>query len=388
MRFTTTFAQTTTGTPAGNARDAVRKIRDGFAGTTPAVVVFFASIDYDPDILAAEMQSAFPGAVTMGCSSVGEACGEKILARSVVAMAFSEGVFDFSETALILADKGAVAKAARPDVFADATAAFRYLARDLDRPLLDLNYHEYIGFMLGDTASPFTEGVIERAGELTNVFMAGGIAADDYTFDKQTVYYKGAAYRNGAAVIALWKPANGFEVLKTQAVSLTNHQLTITRADVEKRIIWEFNGRSAVEAYSEAIGIPAEKIGLPEFDNNPLAVVVDGEPYLCTPVAQVDGKGLQMYLRFVDGMRMTVTKAGKALETTRAAFADKVAEMGCAPAAVLHINCVCRYKALRDAGQFGEFGRIFTGVPHIAFASMGEIHINMVGITSVMILFK
>ncbi len=84
MRFKTAFAQTPDGNPAANAR--VRKIREDFSGAEPVFVVFFAATDYDPDILAAEMHDAFPGAVTMGCTTAGEACGSLVLKASVVAM--------------------------------------------------------------------------------------------------------------------------------------------------------------------------------------------------------------------------------------------------------------------------------------------------------------
>jgi hypothetical protein len=218
--------------------------------------------------------------------------------------------------------------------------------------------------------------------------MTGGIASDNYTFDKQYVFYKGGAYKNGAAVVALWKPKNGFALLKTQAVDLTGKQLIITKSDEEKRIVWEFNGKPAVEEYAAAIGIAPEEVGFPTFDNNPLAMMADGDPFLCSAVGVVEGGGLQMYMRFVHGMRMTVTKGGKIVEVTEKALAEKIAEAGFTPAAALHINCVCRYKAMDAEGQYGEFGRLFAGIPHISFASMGEIYVNMVGFTSVMILFK
>lgn len=389
MRFTSTFAQTAENDPVDNARRAVNKIKADFARIKPSFVVFFAATKYDPGTVAAEMQAAFPDAVTLGCTAAGEACDDKILEQSVVAMAFAEDALAFSETVLVLSDKSAAERAARCDIFSDATAALNHLARNLDRPLLDIDYHKYIGFMLGDSTCPFTEGVIERAGELMNVFLAGGIAGGgNYEFEKQFIFYKGEAYNNGAAVLALWKPQNGFALLKTQAVDLSEKQLTITKADKDRRIIWEFNGRPALEAYAEAVGVRPEDVGIPEFDNYPLAVMADDEPFLCSAVGVVEGGGLQMYMRFVDDMRMTVTKTGKIVEVTEKALSDKLAEMDVSPAGILHINCVCRYKVLHATGQYEEFGRLFAGCPHIAFASMGEMYVNMVGLTSVMILFK
>jgi hypothetical protein len=388
MRFKTTFAQTAEGSPAANASAAVGKIKRDFVGFTPSFLVFFAAVDYDPDVLAREMQDAFPGAVTMGCTTQGEACDEKILYKSVVAMGFSDEVFEFSETALVLADADAARAANSPDTFSDTTAAMQYLGRNLDKPLLDLDYRKYVGFLMGAAANTFNEGVIERIGEMTNVFFTGGIAADNYTFDRMAVFYKGKAYRGDAVALALWKPKKEFALLKTQAVELTDKRFTITKADEDKRIIWEFDGRDAAQVYAEAIGVPVEKIGQAEFDQYLLAMVADGEPYLRVAIGVVDGKGLQIYLKIREGTRLTLTKAVGFVEVTGKAIADKIAEAGWDPEAVFHLNCCCRYTVMEKVGVTTEFGKLFARWPHISYASYGEVYANLVAITSVMVLFK
>lgn len=388
MRFKTTYAYASEGKTAANARAAVRAIKNDFSGINPAAVVFFAATDYDPDILAADMHDAFPGAVTMGCTTAGEACDAKNLNASVVAMAFSDDVFAFSETALVVADKNAARAAGGADVFSDATDAMNYLGRNLSQPLLDLDYREYVGFMLGDRISAFTESVLERTGEMTDALFVGGFAGDDYKFTNlQTVFYKGKAYKDGAAALALWKPKNGFEILKTQAVELTDKQLTITKADEINRIIWEFDGRNAVDAYAEAIGVPADSMGILDYDENPIGSVVDGEPYLRAIVKQIDGKGFQMFAQVREGTRQTVTRSGDVLKQTAADLAEKIAATG-TPAAILHINCASRHTALRNADQLDEFVKLFACASHIGFSSYGEIHVDTVAFTSVMILFK
>ncbi len=387
MRFKTAFAQTAQGNPVQDAHAAVRKIRADFEGFTPAFVIFFASVDYDPDAVAAGMKEMFPEATTMGCSSAWEACDGRMLDGNLVAMGFSAEVFAFAESALVLADADAAGEAGAPNVFQNATDAMRHLTRHLGKQPIDLDFREYVGFMLGDATSPFTEGVIERIGEMTNMFLIGGIASDRYTFDRHVILYNGKAYRNGAAALALWRPRQGFELLKTQAVELTDTQFIVTDVDEEKRIIWKLDGRDAAAAYSEAIGIQVEKIGNPEFDMFPLAMVAEGDPYLRVAIAVVEGRGLQMYSRIRGGMCLTLTKARGFVEMTEKALADKIAETG-EPAAILHLNCTCRYTAMARTGETEAFGRLFSRWPHIGYASFGEVYANLVGLTSVMILFK
>ncbi len=387
MRFKTTFAETSDGKPAANARAAVRKIREDFSGEEPAFVIFYAATDYDPDILAAEMQDAFPDAVTMGCTTAGEACGSRLLKASVAAMAFSGDVFDFCETVLVTADR-ALAAAGGADVFSDSAAAVAYLERNLPTPMLNLDYRDYVGFMLGDTLSPFAESVLERVGEKTNVFFIGGIAGDDCKFEVGTrmVFYKGKAYRSGAAALALWKPRDGFSVLKTQAVELTSTQFTITKADEATRTILELDGRNAVEVYSGAIGVRAEALSVHDYLQNPLALVAEGEPYVIGVWNTAPDGGLTMLMPVREGMRVTLTRAGDVVGRTKADLAAKVAE-GRRPAAILHVNCLARYETLQGMNQLPAFGDLFSEVPHIAFLSYGEIYANTIAITSVMILF-
>jgi hypothetical protein len=385
MRFKTAYAQMTEGNTCDNARAAAGKIGGELAEVDPAFVIFFASTEYDADTIADEMHKAFPGAVTMGCSTSGEACDDKILSNSVVAMAYSREVSAFLETVVVVADPG---EANAPDVFSDTPAALEYLGRNLGQPMISLDYREYFGFMLGDNVSEFNERVIERLGEITNAFLVGGIAGDDYKFqDLQYVFYKGKAYRHGAAALALWKPASGFEFLKTQAVEPTDKQFTITKADEKNRIIWELDGQDAAPVFAKAIGVPLETMGMRDFDQNPLALLVNGDPYLRVLVKIVDNKGLVVLSAIREGTKFTLTKIGEVLDTTRQVFAERFAEKG-KPAAILHINCAGRHTLLRKADQLDAFAQLFEGVPHIAFSSYSEIYIDIVAMTSIMVLFK
>lgn len=383
-RFRTTHAVSRTGDGVKNAREAVRLIRDDFAAFPASLIVYFSSVDYDPDVLAREMQDAFPTALTMGCTSAGEAVDGIILNYSVVAMAFSAEVFDYCETALVTDGK---AGAKSSDAFACVSEAMDHVRRGLDGPLIDLDHREYVGFMLGDSISAFSERVLDQVGEMTDVLFVGGFSGDDYKFDgSQRVMYRGKAYRN-AAVLSLWKPRNGFSILKTQAAELSGPNMVITKADEANRILWELDGEDAAAAYARAIGRPRATMDILDFDEHPLAFMVDGEPFLQAVLQQVDGKGLRMFANIREGTRRTVTTAGDVLETTRRALSEKRREIGDI-SAILHINCSSRHTALKNRNQLGEFAALFGDVPSVAMSSYGEIYVSPIAETSTMILFK
>lgn len=384
MRFRTTYAQTHDGTPVANAKKAVRKIAADLADFTPSMILFFAATDYNPHTLASEMHDAFPKIKTLGCTTAGEGVDGKIINSSVVVMAFSADVFDYCETAVVLGD-GQVP--ADKDVFTSTEHALRHLGRKQKGELIQLDYRKYVGFMLGDRISSFTESVLEKVGERTDVIFVGGFAGDDYKFiDAQMVFYQGRAYRS-AAILALWKPRAGFALLKTQAVDLTDKKMVITRADEKNRIIWEFDHESAASAYARQIHTPVESMDILDFDGNPLAITADGEPFVRIIVKQVDNRGLQMFAQVREGTVQTLTRTGDVYAVTKKDLEAKWREMG-GYAAVLHINCASRHTALKNRDQVDAFAALFQGVPGIAFSSYGEIFVGVVAMTSTMILFK
>jgi Uncharacterized conserved protein len=383
-RFRTTHAVIHTGDGVKNAREAARLIRGDLAAFPASLVIYFSSADYDADVLAREMQDAFPSALTMGCTTAGEAVDGLILNCSVVAMAFSAEVFDYCESALVT--DGSAGATGR-DVFGSVADAMDYIGRGAEGNWIDLDHRRHIGFMLGDSISAFSERVLDQVGEMTDVLFIGGFSGDDLKFDgSQRVMYRGKAYRN-AAVLSLWKPRNGFAILKTQAAELNGPNMVITRADEANRILWELDGEDAAAAYARVIGRPQETMNILDFDEHPLAFMVDGEPFLQAVLQQVDGKGLRMFASIRQGTRRTVTTAGDVLETTRRALADKLRETGDI-SAILHINCSSRHTALKNRNQLEGFAALFGDVPSVAMSSYGEIYVGPIAETSTMILFK
>lgn len=388
MLFKTAYTSWSTGNLGENARQAVRSLHNEFDKFQASLVLYFCSTDYDPDILAAEMADAFPDATTLGCTTGGEGIDARLMNGTLVAMGFAPEVFSYCETALVLQDKAKAKAMAKPDVFASATDAVRYISRDVGHVLRGSLHADYVGFMLADRISDFSEGVVDRFGDLNDVILIGGFAGDDYKFDgSYRVMFNGKCYRDGAAVLSLWKPAKGFSLLKTQAVEMTDRMVMVTRADEKNNIVWELDGEDAVSAYGRFIGLPPESIDILDFDEYPWASTVNDEPFLRAVMKKVDDKGLLFTSRVRQGTSLKLTKAGNILETTRKAMAAKRAEME-SLSAIVHINCVSRHAALKKWGQDAEFAELFGDVPSISVSTYGEIYVGLVAMTSTILFFK
>lgn len=383
MAFKTAYAQCTGSDAVDNAKKAVAEIRTSLSGFPVAGVIFFAATCYDPDVLAKEMDMAFSPALTFGATSAGEETAGLVLKNSVVVMAYDASAFAFAAAVLVL---GGNQRAENPDAFSNVDAAMERFVNLTGNKMLHLDYREYVGFVLGDAMSAFSEKLLERIGEVTNVNFCGGFAGDDYKFEAPLIFFRGRTYQQ-AAVVALWKPRNGFSLLKTQAVDLTGTTMMVTKADAEKSIIWELDGKPAADAYAQALGLRRQDLTVQVFDQHPLALIVNQDPYLRSGTRVVDDKGLQLLFSVKNGIRVTLCNAGDILASTIAAL-ETMRKENPTIAGILHINCASRHNNLARLGQSEAFGALFRDVPNIGLSSYGEILVCVVAMTSTMIVFK
>lgn len=361
---------------AANARRAILELRRGFAGFPVAALLFFAASErYDPGTLAAGLQDAFPSARTFGCSSAGEVARGALLKNGVSAIAFSPEVFDdlaIEAVSGIDADASAVNK------------AFAGLETRLGKRMAALDHREYLGFALVDGLARSVESVAERIGELTDVVFTGGCAADDWRFAKTFVWHGGRLLENGA-VFAVMRPRRRFALVKTQSVIPTGSGRIATRTDPARRMVLELSGRPALDVYSETIGVAADRLTPAVFAENPLCLILDGEPFV-RDIAAVEGSGLRLFCSPIKGLRYHIAKVYDLMPDTAAVLDAKRRELG-GIAAVVNVNCAHRDLIIRQNGQESAFGALFSDFPCAGFASYGEIYVGVVNLTSTMIVF-
>ena len=385
MDFSTSYAIITTGDPCEKAKAAAEKIRNDLAGKSPALVIYFASVHYDLPTLAREMKDAFPDAITLGCTSAGEAVGTDILKYSVSAMAYAENVFEHCRFSLVTNGE----QPTRNDAYRMVDEALERMARETGCLPIELDYHRYVGLVMSDQYNVFSERLIERLGEMTDVLFVGGIASDDYTFDDTAaILYDGEVFRN-VALIGLLLPRNGFSIIKTQSEKLLDKTFTITRADEKTLTIWELDDQPATRLFADAVGVDEKDFKSIKVNEWALALRVNDEPFIRALFHSEDDKQGGFRVRPVpkEFTHVTVCQTGNIVSQTRKAI--KAATDAEGPfRALLHFNCVYRYSYLEEHGQLEEFGNIFANIPHLGFASYGEIDIAPISLTSTILAFK
>ncbi|MBE7553362.1 MAG: FIST C-terminal domain-containing protein [Anaerolineales bacterium] len=356
--------------PERNAADLAAQL----SGFSARFILFFASSNFEPAALGTAMQKQFPTAEIIGCTTAGELAAGKMLKDSVAAMAFDAETLEDVAIGVVqnLRTENQV-----PQVF----AAFE---KHTGQKMMALDFNQYVGLVLIDGLSGVEEKVMDKIGDLTNILFVGGSAGDDLKMKATYVFAGGKAYTD-AAVLALLKPKVGFEVVKTQSFRTLDKVFTATRVNEDQRVVFEFDGEPASEAYARAVGLPIEEANS-QFFGQPLGLMVDGEPYVRAPGQFLQEGAMMFFCQIKEGMELSLLQATDILEDTRALVQAKKEKLG-QISGLINFHCLARTVVLEQQKQLEEYGRIFTDIPTVGFCTYGEQYLGHMSETSVMVFF-
>jgi len=353
---------------------AVAEVRTGLSSVDPALVLAFSSPALAPDVVASKLASAFPGARVAGCTSAGEIVSGHMLKGSLVAMAFDAAHVPDLDVQVVRGLSGGV----------DVSAAFAGFAEHFGQSVASMPLSDYVGIVLVDGLSGAEERLMEAIGDRTNVVFVGGSAGDDVAFKQTHVFADGEALSD-AAVLILMKPGVGFSVLKTQSFVPTSATLVATKTDEAAREVLEFDGRPAVEAYAEAVGLPAANAS-DGFMGHPVGLMSGDEPYVRSPQQVLDNGAIRFYCNIVQGMQLSVLDSTDIIADTREMLSGAEADMS-GMSALVNFNCILRTLELDSKGLSGAYGDLFTAIPTVGFSTYGEQYFGHINQTATMLAF-
>lgn len=364
---------------AGSSRElpeAVADLRSQLGeptGATARAVLFFASPKYDPQEASRRMQAAFPAAAVVGCTTAGEIAGTRMTNESISAVMLDQEIVGHSACAVVEDLSGAL----------QVSQAFSALERQLGAPVSSLAIDKYAGIVLADGLSGAEEALMEKIGDRTDIFFVGGSAGDDLQFRRTHVMANGKAYTN-AAVLLLLELKNGFDILKTQSFRSMGKTLLATKVDEPRRLVLEFNGRPALDAYAKALGVSPDAAP-PEFMKHPLGLMADGDPFVRSP-QRVEGRGIVFYCQIKEGMELEVLEATDLVAHTKSAIEARKAN-GAPISGIIDFQCILRTLQLRHENRCEQYGAIFAGIPTAGFSTYGEAYLGHMNQTSTMLVF-
>ena len=331
---------------------AVHGATQGFTAD-PTLVLAFASTAQDAAGVAIALRERFPLALIAGCSTTGEIIDGEARRGSLVVAGISGTAARF---ATVTVSDVAVFDAAGAE--RSVQALFEQL--DVDRESFDPG--EYFCLLFIDGLSMREEVVSHHlADALDGVVLLGGSAGDDLAFLRTQVFSNRGAASN-TAVLVLGHCPGAFHVVKHQHFARSSKLLAVTSVDVANRRVLEIDGRRAVAAYAEAIGI-AEAEFTPEIALlHPLCLPSEGERYVRSVRAVEADGSISFYCAIEEGMVLEIgeredmaASLGRGLEGVSAQL-------------LIVFNCILRQL---EATQTGVMPSLMARVRAASSASIG-----------------
>ena len=354
-----------------NSQYMAREAREALAGFQPKLLLFFASSVYEhPE---AALKEAFPNSEVIGSTSHSEYCNATFTSGAVSIMAADQ------ESVEDVCVRVVENISTEPDLKAVLEDMHNYYG-GVDQVIND--YESYVGLVIFESSAKSEEIFMDRLGTVTDLLFVGGSssAADS---GQSLVYANGQSY-SGAAVLAILKTVNGYDVFKTQSAHiLSERKLLVTKSDMRNRILYEFDGRPCGEVYAEVLGVPQDEIQN-YFVSNPLGVVADGEIFVRT-FNQIQDGGITLHCGLPEGTEINVLKIGNIVDDTKKALDQAITYQ---PAGLINFNCLYRTLEIQNENQVEPYCALFGQYPSIGFSTNGEAFFGHINETSTVLVIK
>lgn len=354
-----------------DSKDVAMQAQQELAGFEAKLVLFFASSGYEAP--GAALQEAFPNSGVIGSSAHSEYCCGAYTNGSVSLMAFDAQ--SVSDVCVRVVEN----IAGEPDLHETLREMQDYYGGE-DAIVAD--FAHYVGIVLFESSAKAEEVFMDRLGTVTDVLFVGGSSSTADT-GASLVYAGGQSY-SGAAVLAMLKTVNGYDVIKTQSAHiLSERKLLVTKSDLRNRVLYEFDHRPCGEVYAEVLGVPADQIEN-YFVSNPLGVVAGDEIFVRT-FNQIQDGGITLHCGLPEGTEINVLKIGNIVDDTKKALDDVITYP---PAGVVNFNCLYRTLEILNEKQVEPYCALFGRYPSIGFSTGGEAYLGHINETSTILVIK
>jgi hypothetical protein len=341
-----------------------------------ALVIFFCSNEYDPDVLAEEMKLLFGDTQVLGCTTAGEIGPAGYRTHSLSGASFPASSFSIVS--------GRLDHLQQFD-FATGHAFAKTLLQRFESQAPQADEDNSFALMLIDGLSvreePVTRALQNALGELP---LVGGSAGDGLDFVKTRIYSDGC-FHSDSAVLILFTTPLAFKSFKTQHFVATDRRLVVTEADPANRIVKEINGLPAAEEYARMLGIDVRNLDVARFAASPIVVMIDGTNYVRSiQKANPDGS-LTFMCAIEEGLVLRVAKGVDLQTNLEHTFGQIIDEIG--PLQLtLGCDCILRKLEISQNSIDDLVGDVLVRNNTVGFSTYGEqfqgVHINqtLVGI--------
>ena len=356
---------------AREARQAIAELAAQLQLPDPALTLFFCTADYPLPAVAAAAREHFADGAVLGCSAAG--------------IITPQGEYAASGISGVALSRRAVTVTCglMNDVHEDAAWKGRKLAQHLRAELITragaIDFDNSFACMLVDGLCYAEERVVSGiASALGGISLCGGSAGDDLAFERSHVYHGGRFHRD-AAVLALVRSRLPFRVFSSHHFAGGERRIVVTRADPERRLVYEFDGEPAAEVYARLVGTTVDELQYGFFVSRTFVTRI-GDSHYVRSIEELDRSGaLKFACAIEEGMVLRVARRLDPAQTLARNFNDVRAVLGDIDLA-LGFDCAYNRAELADSADMPGVSAEFRRNKLVGFSSFGEqidaMHVN------------
>ena len=346
-----------------NTPEAIRELLAALDGIDPVAILFFCSANHDGLAIERELKALAPSAEVVGCTTSGEFTDRAYSQGGVSVVALSHAKVRRCAAALAEYDKGRTVEQA-------IHAAARQIAERLEIDLREVDPERWVGIVLHEGMKGNEEEANAVLGHVAPFLsFLGGSAGDNLQQKETRVFYEGRS-SNCGSVMLLMELAVPYVIVKTCSFEPTPVRMRIGR--VEGRVVYEIDGRPAVQEYAAKVGVAPEALGHPVFMANPLGLMIEGEPWVRSPIAAFPDGGLLFGCKIFEGAELNLLRSTDLVGDTKSALSKAAEKLGHRPSAGILFNCAHRCVEIEIKHLRQPFCDAIADFPVAGFHSYGE----------------
>ncbi len=354
-----------------NIEAAVAELICSFGDITPEVIFFFAATCYDIGVVGDLLSQRYVNSRVIGCTTAGEINQRGCLHNSICGFALPRRGFYVSSIML-------------PNLFDFDIKAAQGLVNGMHTELSTCGVmplaENTFAFLLVDGLVGLEEIVLSAIhGEIGDIPLFGGSAADDLKFKKTLIYYDGEVHAD-VAVLSMINTSCPFKAFRTQHFVASERKMVITEADVASRRVMEINGASAGMEYARLVGIQYDRLDPMTFAAHPVMVRVGGAYYVRSIRQLAEDDSLTFFCAIDEGIVLTVAEGVDLVENLSRTFSEIKEHVG---EFQLVIGCDCvlrRLEYTQSSDVTKNVEELFMNNNVIGFNTYGEqfagMHVN------------
>ncbi|WP_274309391.1 FIST signal transduction protein [Solibacillus daqui] len=330
----------------------------------PALLLFFASTSYSFDELVSCFTNKFPKSQIVGVTTTGEIGPTGFDEFSLSVQSYASQIGKFQAT--LMTD------IAKYPIFERQKLVDT--AKQLGIPLHSKNIeNEGLAFVFPVGLQAGEEkmlSVVNSIFEQDGFPIFGGTAGDDAKFEATYVSVNGEFTTTGGAVIFI-KPSVDFYIIKENNFESMGKKVKITKADPEKRIVYEMNGRPAAEVFAQALGVSVTALDK-NWALHPLGRKLNNDFYNASPFMLRESGAIEFYCQVYEGTTLEILQPRDAIvemEKTIDNFTNHFTQLN----GVLACNCILRKQQFQQERLMEKMNERLKQLPNLCgFSSYGE----------------